>query len=179
MRKTVIISLYGGPCAGKSTACAGLFYELKKLGYEVEMALEYAKEYVYDEAYSVLGDQIYLFGEQYHRTKRLIGKVDFIITDSPFLLNIYYDNGNNPKLFYDLIAYKYNEFFHKDYFIQRDINNFTENGRVHTLEQSLKIDDILRGILNEYSIPYKEIVQDGCVETILNDLKTEGLVKNG
>lgn len=176
-RKTIIISLYGGPCAGKSTACAGLFYELKKLGYEVEMALEYAKEYVYDEAYSVLNDQLYLFGEQYHRTQRLIGKVDFIITDSPFLLNIYYDHNNNPKIFYDLIAYKYNEFFHKDYFIERNINNFTENGRVHTLEQSLEIDGILRGILDNYNIPYKDIKQDGCVQSILNELKLEGLIK--
>ena len=30
--KTVVINLIGGPCSGKSTVAAGVFYELKKMG---------------------------------------------------------------------------------------------------------------------------------------------------
>lgn len=57
--KALIINLIGGPGSGKSTTAAGLFYKLKKLGYNCEMSLEFAKDKVMD-------DQIYIFGKQYH-----------------------------------------------------------------------------------------------------------------
>ena len=34
MKNTLLINIYGGPGAGKSTAAAGVFYELKKNGYD-------------------------------------------------------------------------------------------------------------------------------------------------
>ena len=46
MTKTLIINLIGGPCSGKSTIASGLFYNLKKLGYNCELALEFAKDKV-------------------------------------------------------------------------------------------------------------------------------------
>lgn len=44
--KALIIDLIGGPGSGKSTTAAGLFYKLKKLGYNCEMSLEFAKDKV-------------------------------------------------------------------------------------------------------------------------------------
>ena len=35
--ETIVVNLMGGPGCGKSTAAAGIFYELKKLGYEYEI----------------------------------------------------------------------------------------------------------------------------------------------
>ena len=42
--RAIVINLYGGPCCGKSTVSAGLFYELKCLGVECELTGEYAKD---------------------------------------------------------------------------------------------------------------------------------------
>lgn len=46
--KTIVINLIGGPGSGKSTLAAGLFYELKKLGFNAEMSLEFAKDKVWE-----------------------------------------------------------------------------------------------------------------------------------
>lgn len=91
MKNTILINIYGGPGAGKSTTAAGVFYELKRIGYDCGLVTEMATELVYDEAFNVMNDQIYLFGEQWHRTFRMLGKVDFIVTDSPLLMNIVYN----------------------------------------------------------------------------------------
>ena len=97
MKNTVLINIYGGSAAGKSTVATGLFYELKKKGYDCGLVTEMATELVYDEAFNVMNDQIYLFGEQWHRTFRMLGKVDFIVTDSPLLMSIIYIFINSIK----------------------------------------------------------------------------------
>ena len=104
MKDTKIINIYGGPCAGKTTAASGVFCELKKLGYDCGLVAEMATELVYDEAYKVMKDQLYLFANQYHRTYRMLGKVDFIVTDSPFLMNVVYDSNKDEdfKKFWSL-----------------------------------------------------------------------------
>ena len=43
-KDTLIINLIGGPGSGKSTTAAGLFYKLKQMGIDCEMALEFAKD---------------------------------------------------------------------------------------------------------------------------------------
>ena len=48
-KRCLVVNLIGGPGCGKSTTTAGLFYELKKKGYNCEMSLEFAKDKVYEE----------------------------------------------------------------------------------------------------------------------------------
>lgn len=61
--KTKIINLIGGPGVGKSTLAAEIFAELKKKGKSAELALEYAKDQVWDENLRILKDQLYIFGK--------------------------------------------------------------------------------------------------------------------
>lgn len=87
---TFVLNMVGGPGSGKSTTAAGLFFFLKLLGVRCELVTEYAKELVYDENWSDLKKQLHVLAEQERRQRRLLGKVDFIVTDSPLLLGIAY-----------------------------------------------------------------------------------------
>ena len=78
MKKTLIVNLIGGPGSGKSTCASGIFYQLKKLGINCELALEFAKDKVWEESIKTLDDQFYIFGKQYHKLFRLMDKVDVI-----------------------------------------------------------------------------------------------------
>ena len=69
-KNTLIVNLFAGPGTGKSTVCAQLFSELKWDGISCEMALEFAKDKVWEESYSVLENQTYIFGKQLHRITR-------------------------------------------------------------------------------------------------------------
>ena len=44
----MVINLLGGPGCGKSTVAAGIFHQLKSLGYSTELVTEYVKDIVYD-----------------------------------------------------------------------------------------------------------------------------------
>ena len=63
----IVVNLFAGPGSGKSTTCAGVFSKLKLAGVNCEMALEYAKDKVWENSLDVLDDQIYVFGKQLHR----------------------------------------------------------------------------------------------------------------
>lgn len=86
MKQTVVINLYSGPGAGKSTLAAGLYSELKLRGLSVELVQEQVKKWAYEKKIPNQYDQVFLFGNQAREEGVLYHKVDFIITDSPLLL---------------------------------------------------------------------------------------------
>lgn len=152
---TIFINLFGGPGAGKSTICASVFYKLKVMGIETEMALEYAKDVVWEESYKKLDNQIYIFGKQHYRIWRLNGKVQVVITDSPLLNSIIYDKTNNPIL-KELVIHEFRNLNTLNYYITRDVD-YNPNGRMQTVDQALDVDRSYLDLLNEYKIPYIDI----------------------
>ena len=60
MKETLVVNFFGGPGVRKSTFCAELFARLKWENVNCEMALEYAKDIVWEENYKILENQFYV-----------------------------------------------------------------------------------------------------------------------
>ena len=84
--KTIVVNMFAGPGAGKTTCAWQVASELKKRGYITEYVPEYAKELVWDKNFDLLDGtldhQKQLLEVQAHRLERLKGQVDFIVTDT-------------------------------------------------------------------------------------------------
>lgn len=169
----LVVNLFAGPGSGKSTTCAGVFSKLKLANINCEMALEYAKEKVWENNMETLKDQIYVFAHQLHRLNRLKNKVDVIITDSPLLLSIIYDRENNHH-FNELVISEFQKFDNINFYIKRN-DFFNQKGRIQTLEESIKKDEQISNLLKKYNVPHiflnKENAIDSIVEDVLNQLK--------
>ena len=187
-KRTRVINLIGGPGSGKSTTAAGLFYTLKTKGYDCEMALEFAKDKVWEESVKTLDDQIYIFGKQYHKIWRLNNKVDYIITDAPLLLSSYY-NQIESDYFNDFIIEQFNRFDNLTFFIKRNEDHYEQNGRLPVWNMFGSETDMMIGY---HSVPvivdaYLKGIGDfdaesalkECVKTAnLDDYRQIGLYKN-
>lgn len=161
-KHTIVINAFAGPGAGKTTSCLEVAEKLKKQGFVTEYVQEYAKELVYDNNLTMLDGhyehQFEILKEQMKRINRLYGKVDFILTDSPVLLNNTYLN--EDKSTNDYVAYCenvkkiYTLYDNFNYFVERDKSAFEEEGRIHNLEQSIVIDDELKNTLHNNQIDF-------------------------
>lgn len=130
---TLIVNLFGGPCAGKSTTRARVFSHLKVAGINCEEVIEYAKDLTWEERKIALACQPYVFGKQLRNVERLIGKVDVIITDSPILLSSYYGRltGKYNENFYDFIVSHFKSMGGLNYFLKR-AHPYNPSGRNQT-----------------------------------------------
>lgn len=155
MKKTLIVNFYGGPGTGKSTICASVFSKLKWQKVNCEMALEYAKDIVWEGSFNKLDNQIYLFAKQHHRVFRLLGKVDVILTDSPILLSLVY--GPDDKLFREFVLNEYKKMDNCDIFLQR-VKDYNSAGRTQNLEQAKEIDVKLKTVLESHSPSHHNFV---------------------
>lgn len=108
----LVVNIAGAPGAGKSTVTAQLFALMKWEGYRVEMALEYAKDIVWDRAYHKLDDQLDIFHEQRKRVRRLWSHkdLDVVLTDSPVFLSLVYGvRANMSSHFFDMVRAAHDE----------------------------------------------------------------------
>jgi tRNA uridine 5-carbamoylmethylation protein Kti12 len=181
-----VICLYGGPGSGKSTTCAGLYYELKKLGYDCEMNREYVKEWYWESRDIREGDQTYFFSKQARKERLyMLKSLDFIVTDSPLILTHFYG------LKYDWLEQNYNtskvmlEHHHafcrklgysvEHFFINRT-KPYTASGRYQTEEQANEYDTDILNMLIDFGICFDEVDGDSqCVESIINKLGIDAL----
>lgn len=169
-KRCLVVNLIGGPGCGKSTTTAGLFYELKKKGYNCEMSLEFAKDKVYEESFRTMDDQIYIFGKQFHKLWRMKDKVDIIITDSPLVVSLYY-NKEESQHFDNFVVEQYNKFNNLLYFIDRGDIEFQESGRLQNKKESIEIDNHIKTILTEKGVEFKTVETCDALDSILKDIE--------
>lgn len=161
----IVINLFAGPGVGKSTNAAKIFAELKMKGVNCEMALEFAKDKVWEESFRTMDDQIYIFGKQFHRIWRLKDKVDVIICDSPLPISIVYDK-ENSEAFHTLIMEQFNKFENLNFYLKRSAA-YQESGRMQTEAEAREIDSIVRNVLIDYKIPFATLDIDSASESIV------------
>ncbi|KKL73902.1 hypothetical protein LCGC14_2070250 [marine sediment metagenome] len=162
---TLVVNLFGGPGTGKSTTAAGVFHQLKLQGINCEMALEYAKDKVWEESAQVLDNQLYVFGKQFHRIWRLLGKVDIIITDSPLLNSILYYEDKNP-FFPEMVVFEHSRLNNLDVLLGR-VKEYNPAGRLQTEEKARDLDDKIRGILDIESPTYINVTADASAVDVI------------
>lgn len=164
--KTKVINFYAGPGAGKSTNAAGLFYEMKKLGYSVELVTEYAKDKVWEGSVKVLENQLYVTSNQISRQLRLVGNVDYIITDSPLPVALQYCKEEDYQVIHTVISHYFNKFDNCNVFVDRN-KPYKERGRMQTLEQSKAIDLKIEEGLSEWGGIQYRIESNGDISKLL------------
>lgn len=133
----IVVNLFAGPGAGKSTMAARVFSELKELGYNSELVTEFAKDLTWQGSMKALDNQLYVFAKQYHRLWRLVDNVDIVVTDSPILLSLIY--GTTSDTFKKLVIEEFNKFHNINIRLVR-VKQYNPKGRSQTLDEAKDID---------------------------------------
>ena len=178
MKKSLIINIYGGPGSGKSTCADYIFSQLKMHNINAELITEQTKVEAYKQNTEFFENQFYIDGCASYQIKQLFGNVDVIITDSPLRMNYLYAlEHNKPKLaeaiLEDLEQYKNCT---ENFFIKRP-DDFQQEGRIHSEEDSKKIDESIKNMLNEQQINFIETKHNELNEVVKRLLNSVSLLK--
>lgn len=154
---TLIVNLFGGPGAGKSTTRADVFRRLKQAGINTEEVYEHAKKLTWSSRSEELRCQPYIYGKQLRDLEILMGKVDVIITDSPLILCLYYTRKYRPDAYpasFDaMIIEQFERMGGLNFFIER-VKPYQAAGRNQTEAESDEIASEMRALLDHNLIEY-------------------------
>jgi hypothetical protein len=161
---TTVFNFYGGPGTGKSTSAAFVFYLLKAASLDAELVREYAKNWAWEKRNISLYDQYYLLGKQIRHEAMLYKKVDYVVTDSPVLLNVYYAQAFTPRVTSEGIraaVLSYYEQAERDghrhvHVMLTRSKPYNPAGRYQSEAEARAIDSHLRTILTQLGLGYTE-----------------------
>lgn len=159
----LIVNLFGGPGAGKSTLASGVFHIFKREGMNCEFVHEFAKELAWEKRLDALQNQVYILGNQMQMYNRCSEQVECIITDTSILYGTIYDRKYNhspyPEEFEALILAAFRSMRTLNFYIER-IKPYNPVGRYQDETDAIDIDRRVRCALKEFSIPYLVIPGD-------------------
>lgn len=152
----VIINLFGGPCTGKSTVAAGVFFELKKKRIQCELVTEVAKGMTWENRQQALRNQMYIAGEQSQHIERCTDEVEVIVMDTSLLLGAIYMPPHYPHSFSDALLDLYNLMDNVNYYLKRSFP-YDPVGRGQTLEEAMAIDPLVTDWLRKSHVPFSSL----------------------
>jgi len=170
---TIYVNLFGGPCVGKSTHAAGLFYKLKIHHYNCELIQEYAKDIVWREASFTLKCQPYVTGKQLYRQYTVLNKVDVAITDSPLITGLVYPGFGSTAKYRTYMLEMFSIFNNFNIFLKRDESYYpySQIGRTQNELEAKQKDIEIYDMLKEINADFLEVtVSDDSLDTIYNAL---------
>jgi hypothetical protein len=135
-----------------------------------ELVTEYAKDMTFEKRTNILSDQLYILAKQNRKLSRLLGEVDYIITDSPLLIGLMYVPENYFFGFSSLVQEIFDSYENINFFIRRT-KPYQTYGRNQTEEEAKEIDSNLLDWLSEWG--YSTI--DGEPQAPLEILKKLGI----
>jgi nicotinamide riboside kinase len=163
-----IINFYGAPGTGKSTLASELFVYMKKQGINVELATEYAKDCVYEERFLTIQDQVYLLAKMNHKLQLFKkANLDYVICDSPLLLNIFYKrhqfrmNYLSNEIFDNFVIGLNNTYERVNFFLTTDKSiEYQQTGRIESEEESNNYSRKIEKILIDNNETYTKITNN-------------------
>ena len=169
----VCVNFFGGPACGKTTAAASLFTKLKRLHVDSELVAEFPKDLVLEGNRTALANQIYVFANQLHRVQCAYMHTQVAVVDSPLLLSAIY-NPNTSEHLVDLVLEQHRKLNNMNVFVRRDASYpHSMMGRIHSLTESVSIDNQIINLLDLYEIPfvyYDELGEDTLIEMICEEI---------
>jgi hypothetical protein len=171
-----MVNMFSGPGTGKSTACAALFSELKYRGHNVEMALEYAKGNAWEKrGEKFWKTQEYIFGHQAWAVRKLVGDVEYIITDCPALMGLVYipDDFYLPSLL-QTIRESHHLYDSLNVFLRRS-KAYNPMGRLQDEAGAKDLDQKILDLLIKEKVPFVEVISNRQAPiTIMNHMRDRG-----
>jgi RecA/RadA recombinase len=167
---SVLINVYGGPAAGKTTTAATIFAHLKQTGRHAELCLEYAKELVYTSQLHD-ADEVTILREQVRRhVVYLRGEVDYVVTDAPLLQKVGYMepcDWPGATTVAAVVERKYARVLHL--MLPSPGNEHDMRGRVHTPDESRGIHNTVQMVLDRAGVrPYNVTNTAHALEVVFN-----------
>lgn len=164
--KTLIVNIFGGPGAGKSTTMAGVFSALKRKDIDCEQVTEFAKDLVWEDRQETFKDEIYIFAKQAHRLFRVNGKVRVVVTDRPLILTNLYAT---DKKLCDLCLSEFGKYNNLNFLVHRT-KKYNPNGRNQTEAEALSLDNSTKQLLDTNNIDYKIVEYAEAVDIITSEI---------
>ena len=165
---TKIVNIFGGPGAGKSTTCYGVVYELRKAGVEVEFVSEWIKDKVYEGTAYPFNDQQYTHAKQRKKIRQMLGKVKFIVTDSPLPLSVVYGEHELPE-FINYVLKDFKTYDNVNYLVTRD-HPYSNVGRHQTEAEALEVHETVKKLLDDEHLDYVDVLSSTAVDDIVADV---------
>lgn len=169
---TLIINLFAGPGAGKSTYATGLYSYLKRKGYSVEYLPEFIKSKVWKEDELACRSELYLTGNFLYQIENLEGKVDILVLDSSLLSGVLFgkfktesEKVNFSKLALELFNRKNN----LNLFLERQ-GTYQSEGRLQTESEALALDRLVKYNLRQLEVSYHTVTDNNfeAIETLIS-----------
>lgn len=155
-KKLAVVNFFGGPGCGKSTTAAGLFAEMKKKDFNVELIHEAAKDFKWEDWDHIFGEQDYIFAHQHRLIRRLTRhEIDYAVVDSSILLSLFYMPDDFPQSFRPFVREVFDSYDNINIVLARNPNiHYVQTGRNESEQQAIDIDRKVRQYFEDAGIPH-------------------------
>lgn len=162
--------MFGGPSAGKTISAMELTARLNRSGISAAYVPEVAKDIIHEGTTQLYQYQDWISAEQNRRQGRLMGQYQYIVTDSPLLLGIFYCPPNYYPSFKQLILEKFWSYDNINFYLERT-KPYDPVGRYQDEDGAIRLDRQILSYLKDQGIAYARVKSDDdVVQNLINAL---------